>query len=113
MTEDERCPACRARMADSAICGRCGCDLTLVRRAQSQASAGIDAALRAWAEGATPSALAHACDALALENTQFGRALRHALDLACSAAKREPDPHAPGENPVSTGFAPAGADVAE
>lgn len=79
-------------MADSAICGRCGCDLTLTQRARSQASAAIDAALRAWAEGATPSALAHARDALALENTPFGRALRHALELACRSAKSDADP---------------------
>ncbi len=92
MAAEERCPACRARMVDSAICGRCGCDLTLMRRARSQASAAIDAALRAWAEGATPSALAHARDALALENTQFGRALRHALELACRSAMRDADP---------------------
>lgn len=92
MAAEERCPACRARMVDSTICGRCGCDLTLMQRARSQASAAIDAALRAWAEGATPSALAHARDALALENTQFGRALRHALELACRSAKRDADP---------------------
>jgi hypothetical protein len=61
-------------------------------RARSQAGAAIDAALRAWAEGAPSSALAHARDALALENTPFGRALRHALEQACSPAKGDADP---------------------
>jgi hypothetical protein len=79
-------------MADSAICSRCGCDLTLMHRARSQAGAAIDAALRAWAEGAPSSALAHARDALALDNTQFGRALRRALEQACRSAKGGADP---------------------
>lgn len=92
MTAEERCPACRARMADSAICSRCGCDLTLMHRARSQAGAAIDAALRAWAAGTPSSALAHARDALALENTPFGRALRHALEQACRSAKGDDDP---------------------
>jgi hypothetical protein len=78
-------------MVDSAICSRCGCDLTLMHRARSQAGAAIDAALRAWAEGAPSSALAHARDALALENTPFSRALRHALEQACRSAKGDAD----------------------
>jgi hypothetical protein len=100
-------------MVDSAICSRCGCDLTLVYRARSQAGAAIDAALRAWAEGAPSSALAHAHDALALENTPFGRALRHALELACRSAKGGVDLHGPVPNPLGNGFEPAGPDTRE
>ncbi len=33
----ERCPACRARLADADSCPRCGVDLTLTRRAERQA----------------------------------------------------------------------------
>lgn len=75
-------------MAESPICGRCGCDLTLARRAQTQARAAIAAALRAWVDDAPERAHTHAGTALALENTLLGRALLHALDSACEPFDR-------------------------
>ena len=33
----ERCPACRARLKGVAICGRCGCDLTIPMHIESKA----------------------------------------------------------------------------
>lgn len=75
MDADQRCPACRARMAESAVCGRCGCDLTLAWYARSQARTAIALALRAWADDAPAQARKHVHAALALEDTALGRAL--------------------------------------
>lgn len=33
----ERCPACRARLADADVCARCGVDFSISRRAERQA----------------------------------------------------------------------------
>ena len=33
----ERCPACRARLKGAAVCGRCGCDLTIPLLIERQA----------------------------------------------------------------------------
>ena len=66
----ERCPGCRARLADGPACPRCGCDLTLVRRAEAQARQLIRRALRAWAQGNHPEARACAAASLALEQAR-------------------------------------------
>lgn len=85
MTDVQRCPACRARLADGPVCGRCGCDLTLALRAESAAGAATTRALRAWADGSPADARLHVGVALALDDTAFGRALRHALETACAS----------------------------
>ena len=47
----ERCPACRAHLARSAVCRRCGCDFSLVRLAGEQAERRLTQALCAYADG--------------------------------------------------------------
>jgi hypothetical protein len=47
----ERCPACRGRLTPEPVCPRCGCDLKLVRRAETQARQRLVHALRALAQG--------------------------------------------------------------
>lgn len=79
MDAEERCPACRARLGENAVCGRCGCDFTLARLAQSQARAAVALALRAWADDAPALARRHVCAALALDDTALGRALLRLL----------------------------------
>lgn len=74
-----RCPACRGRLSEEPTCPRCGCDLTLVRRAEAQARRLLSQALRAWARGDRPAALGLARTALALEYSRFGAALLRAL----------------------------------
>jgi hypothetical protein len=69
----ERCPGCRARLAEGPACQRCGCDLTLVRRAETQACRLVRRALRAWLEGNRQQAKALATASLALENSRLGR----------------------------------------
>ena len=69
----ERCPGCRARLAEGPECPRCGCDLTLVRRAETQACRLIRRALRAWVEGDREQARAWAAASLALDNSRLGR----------------------------------------
>ncbi len=71
----ERCPGCRARLAEAPACPRCGCDLALVRRAEAQARQFIHRALRAWAEGNHPEARACAAASLALEQGLLGQAV--------------------------------------
>lgn len=91
MDAEARCPACRARMAEHAVCGRCGCDLTLARRAQSQARAAIAQALRAWADDAPARAHHHVRSALALDDTALGRALLRVLDHAAPGQPGSPE----------------------
>lgn len=91
MDAEARCPACRARMAESAVCSRCGCDLTLAWRAQAQASAAIALALCAWADGAQAQARDHVRAALALDHSALGRALLRALDSAAVEPADRPE----------------------
>ena len=81
----ERCPGCRARLADGPACPRCGCDLTLVRRAEAQARQLIRRALRAWAAGNHPEARACAAASLALEQGQLGQAVLHSVSSKAAA----------------------------
>jgi hypothetical protein len=60
-------------MAESAACPRCGCDLTLVRRAETQAQRLILRAVRASLEGNRQEARACAAASLALENSRLGQ----------------------------------------
>jgi len=62
----ERCPACRARLAESPVCARCGCEVTLARRAEARAQRLGNRALRAWVDADRASALAWATESLML-----------------------------------------------
>ena len=75
-----RCPACRARLLDEAICPRCSCDLSLVRRAEVQAQQWIARALRAWARGDLAQARACASAALLLEPHPLAKAVLQCLE---------------------------------
>jgi hypothetical protein len=71
----DRCPGCRARLGEAATCARCGCDLTLVRRAEAQARRLVRRAARAWAEGKGDEASACAAASLALERSLLAQAV--------------------------------------
>lgn len=75
----ERCPACRSRLSAEPTCPRCGCDLSLVRRAEAQARQWLARSVQAWARGDRTEAAAHARAALALENSRLATALLRAL----------------------------------
>ena len=75
----ERCPACRGRLAQEPACPRCGCDLTLVRRAQAQARQLLVRALRAWADGDLGKAAALAQAAASLEHSRLAAIVLRAL----------------------------------
>ena len=74
-----RCPACRARLLDEAICPRCSCDLSLVRRAEAQAQRWIACALQAWARGDPAQARACASAALLLQQDPLAKAVLQSL----------------------------------
>ena len=76
----ERCPGCRARLAESPVCPRCGCDLTLVRRSETQAQQLVRRALHAWAEGNCQEAMSCARASLALQNGGLAQALLTLLE---------------------------------
>jgi hypothetical protein len=85
MTPLDRCPGCRARLADSTpTCPRCQCDLALVRQVERQAQAALGRALRAWAGDDVPTALAQARQALSLQDGPLARAVAR-----CLAAKAD------------------------
>ena len=71
----ERCPGCRARLPAGLACPRCGCDLTLVRRAEAQARRWLVLAVQAWARGDPLAAQEFARAALALEHQPLAKAL--------------------------------------
>lgn len=65
----ERCPGCRVRLPQAPTCPRCGCDLTLVRRAEVQARQLIVRAVHAWARGKHEEARGCARAASVLHNS--------------------------------------------
>ncbi len=75
----ERCPACRSRLSTEPTCPRCGCDLSLVRRAEAQAGQLLARAVRAWARGDRVHAAALARDARALDDSRLAAALLRVL----------------------------------
>ena len=75
----ERCPACRSRLSDEPTCPRCGCDLSLVRRAEAQAQRLLARSVLAWARGDRAAATARARAAQALQNSRFAAALLRGL----------------------------------
>ncbi len=78
----ERCPACRSRLSADPTCPRCGCDLSLVRRAEAQAQQLLARAVRAWARGERDQTAAFARAALALENSRLATAVLRGLGQA-------------------------------
>jgi len=74
-----RCPACRGRLTSEPACPRCGCDLTLVRRAEAQARRLLERAVRAWADGDLREADTLARAALALEHSRLAEGVLNAV----------------------------------
>jgi hypothetical protein len=66
-------------LAQEPICPRCGCDLTLVRRAELQAQRLVVRALHAWARGDRDAARTFARSALALEHSRLARSVLQSL----------------------------------
>ena len=66
-------------MPDAAACARCGCDLTLMRGAQAQASRLTVMALQAWVAGDLELAGSRARAALALDRSPLAEVLVRAL----------------------------------
>ncbi len=75
----DRCQACRARLTESAVCPRCGCDFSLARRALEQGRHRLDDALRALAVGDRAAARRQVDAALALSGPRLGVALKTLL----------------------------------
>lgn len=75
----ERCPACRSRLAQEPACLRCGCDLSLVRRAELQSRQLFSRALKAWAAGDEPLAQALVHSSLMLQHDPLAAAVLRAL----------------------------------
>lgn len=75
----ERCPACRSRLSAEPGCPRCGCDLSLVRRAETQAQQLLARSVRAWARGDQVEAAALARAARALDDTRLAAAVLRGL----------------------------------
>ena len=71
----DRCPGCRARLAQASVCPRCGCDLSLVRRAEAEARRLICSALDACAAGDRGAAAKHAAASCALVRSAVARAI--------------------------------------
>ncbi len=76
----ERCPACRARLGESAVCPRCGCDFALVRLAEQQAERVLAQAIRAFAVGDLVAAREHISRSLASNRLRLAQALALLLD---------------------------------
>lgn len=71
----ERCPACRGRLGEDPVCGRCGCDFSLARRAEEQARRIAGLAVRAWARGERTQARAWAEQSISLHRGRLARAV--------------------------------------
>jgi predicted amidophosphoribosyltransferase len=71
----DRCPACRARLADADICPRCGADFSISRRAERQAQRLSQIAVRELFLGETQNAAAAAETAAGLASPLLARAV--------------------------------------
>jgi hypothetical protein len=71
----ERCPSCRARLNEAALCPRCGCDLGLVLRVESRARRLVRLAIEAWAGGDPALAVARLDESLVLQRGTLAEAL--------------------------------------
>ncbi|MFA7243653.1 MAG: hypothetical protein WC091_26395 [Sulfuricellaceae bacterium] len=87
----ERCPACRARLGDTSLCPRCGCDFTLAVRAENQARSLACQAVQAWCAGEHDRAAHHADASLALKRSRLAGTLAAMLrDDYCKPDEPEP-----------------------
>ncbi len=84
----ERCPSCRARLNESALCPRCGCDLGLASLAESQAQNLIRRAIRSLAAGNPTLAASHLETSLTLRRGPL------AVALTAMLAARQAEPEA-------------------
>lgn len=75
----ERCPGCRNRLGEDPVCSRCGCDLTLVFRAETRAALLKQFAMHAWARGHRDEAIAWMKKSLALEHNSLSGFLYECL----------------------------------
>ena len=75
----ERCPACRARMSEQAVCPRCGCDFTLALDAKAAARHHLGAALRALAQGEQDSARQALLQSQSLQRSTLGAYLERLI----------------------------------
>jgi hypothetical protein len=71
----ERCPACRARLAEAPVCPRCGTDFSITRSAERQALALERRAVRELLRGQTQQAAATAQAASDLASSPLARAV--------------------------------------
>lgn len=86
----DRCQACRARLAENAVCPRCGCDFSLARQALVQGRCRLEQALRALASGDRAAARAHVDASLALHRLRLADALKSFLAGARQATRTAP-----------------------
>lgn len=94
MTRMDRCPACRARLADAARCTRCGTDFSISVRAEHQALGLSRLAVRELARGQTPQAAAAAEAASGLASPPLARAILRMLERrnhSLAASHRDDD----------------------
>jgi hypothetical protein len=91
----ERCPACRARLAQSALCPRCGCDFALVRQAEEQARSLLEQAIRTLAGGDPAGARVQIRRSLASRRLHLAQALESFL-IGRAAAREERSAATPG-----------------
>ncbi|WP_291992982.1 hypothetical protein [Candidatus Accumulibacter sp. ACC003] len=89
----DRCQACRARLAENAVCPRCGCDFSLARQALVQGRCRLEQALRSLASGDRAAARAHVDASLALNRLRMADALKSFL-----ADERQSTRTAPAED---------------
>lgn len=70
----ERCPTCRGRVGDSALCGRCQTDLTLVRAAEASAAARLRDSITLHLRGHGVAARQAVRESLRCKETPLARA---------------------------------------
>jgi len=95
----ERCPACRARLANADFCPRCNVDLTLSQRAERQAQQWLQRSVRAIINGQPEQAIAAAKTANELARSPLAEALAGVAD--CLATRLQADT-TPGSDSTTT-----------
>ena len=75
----ERCPACRARLGEAAVCVRCGSDFSLTRRAERQAQDWVRVAILELSAGNTQQAAQAADTASALTSSLLARVVARTI----------------------------------
>ena len=78
-TQMERCPACRARLGEAEICGRCGTDFSISRRAERQAHLLARLAVHQLGQGQNRQAAATANAASGLADSPLARGVTQML----------------------------------